>query len=67
LDWLDTTIANVVLNYMAGGMGVSEDEATWVVACVRRRHLSVCPAKRRVAPASGRSAFAGGYSLLRLV
>jgi hypothetical protein len=39
LDWLDTIIANVVLNYIAGGMGVSEDEASRVVACVRRRHL----------------------------
>src|ERR1700678_1303482 len=28
---LDTTIANVALPYIAGGMGVSEDEASWVV------------------------------------
>jgi hypothetical protein len=41
LDWLDTTIANVVLNYIAGGMGVSEDDASWVVACVRRRHFEM--------------------------
>lgn len=31
METLDTTIANVVLNYIAGGMGVSEDEASWVV------------------------------------
>jgi MFS transporter, DHA2 family, multidrug resistance protein len=31
MEVLDTTIANVVLNYIAGGMGVSEDEASWVV------------------------------------
>ncbi|HUI15929.1 MAG TPA: DHA2 family efflux MFS transporter permease subunit [Xanthobacteraceae bacterium] len=31
MEVLDTTIANVVLNYVAGGMGVSEDEASWVV------------------------------------
>src|SRR5262249_25142625 len=28
---LDTTIANVALPYIAGGLGVSEDEASWVV------------------------------------
>ncbi len=31
MEVLDTTIANVALNYVAGAMGVSEDEASWVV------------------------------------
>jgi MFS transporter, DHA2 family, multidrug resistance protein len=31
MEVLDTTIANVVLPYIAGGMGVSDDEASWVV------------------------------------
>jgi MFS transporter, DHA2 family, multidrug resistance protein len=31
MEVLDTTIANVALPYIAGGLGVSEDEATWVV------------------------------------
>ena len=31
MEVLDTTIANVVLPYIAGGMGVSYDEASWVV------------------------------------
>ena len=31
MEVLDTTIANVALPYMAGGLGVSEDEASWVV------------------------------------
>ena len=31
MEVLDTTIANVLLQYIAGGMGVSEDEASWVV------------------------------------
>jgi MFS transporter, DHA2 family, multidrug resistance protein len=31
METLDSTIANVVLPYIAGGMGVSEDEASWVV------------------------------------
>jgi DHA2 family multidrug resistance protein len=31
MEILDTTIANVALRYIAGGLGVSEDEASWVV------------------------------------
>jgi MFS transporter, DHA2 family, multidrug resistance protein len=31
MESLDTTIANVALPYIAGGMGVSEDEASWVI------------------------------------
>ncbi len=31
MEVLDTTIANVVLPYIAGGMGVSDDEASWMV------------------------------------
>ena len=31
MEVLDTTIANVALPYVAGGMGVSADEASWVV------------------------------------
>src|SRR5258708_6448443 len=31
MEVLDTTIANVALPYIAGGMGGSEDEASWVV------------------------------------
>jgi DHA2 family multidrug resistance protein len=31
MEVLDTTIANVALPYIAGGVGVSEDEASWVV------------------------------------
>ncbi len=31
MEVLDTTIANVALPDIAGGLGVSEDEASWVV------------------------------------
>jgi MFS transporter, DHA2 family, multidrug resistance protein len=31
MEVLDTTIANVALPYIAGGLGVSADEASWVV------------------------------------
>jgi DHA2 family multidrug resistance protein len=30
MEVLDTTIANVALRYIAGGLGVNEDEASWV-------------------------------------
>ena len=39
METLDSTIANVVLPYIAGGLGVSEDEASWVVTTSgRQRH-----------------------------
>ena len=28
MEVLDTTVANVLINYIAGGLGVSEDEAS---------------------------------------
>ncbi len=31
MEVLDTTIANVALRYISGGLGVSQDEASWVV------------------------------------
>ena len=31
MEVLDTTIANVALRYIAGGLAVSGDEASWVV------------------------------------
>src|SRR4029077_9408837 len=31
MEVLDTTIANVALRYIAGSMGVSQDEASWAV------------------------------------
>ena len=31
IEVLDTTVSNVALPYIAGGLGVSMDESTWVV------------------------------------
>ena len=31
MEGLDTSIANVALPYMAGGLGASNDESTWVL------------------------------------
>jgi DHA2 family multidrug resistance protein len=31
MEVLDTTVANVLIDYIAGGLAVSEDEVSWVV------------------------------------
>jgi DHA2 family multidrug resistance protein len=31
MEVLDTTVANVLIDYIAGGLAISEDEASWVV------------------------------------
>ncbi len=41
MEVLDTTIANVALPYIAGGLAISADEASWVVTTylsVKRHH-----------------------------
>ena len=34
MEVLDTSIANVALPHIAGGLGASQDEATWVLTSV---------------------------------
>src|SRR5271170_5227834 len=49
MEVLDTTIANVALRYIAGGLGVSEDEAFWVgddLPGLQRRHPDGKPVPR---------------------
>jgi len=43
MEVLDTTIANVALPYIAGGLGVSEDEASWVVTTYLVSNPSLSP------------------------
>ena len=50
MEVLDTTIANVALPYVAGGLGVSEDEASWVVTT----YLVANAASLTVSPFLGR-------------
>ena len=50
MEVLDTTIANVVLPYIAGGMGVSDDEASWVVTTYLVAN-AVSPRQVRSSPA----------------
>jgi MFS transporter, DHA2 family, multidrug resistance protein len=57
MEVLDTTIANVVLPYIAGGMGVSEDEASWVVTTYLVANAVILTASSYLAQRFGRKAF----------
>jgi DHA2 family multidrug resistance protein len=57
MEVLDTTIANVALPYIAGGMGVSEDEASWVVTTYLVANAIVLTASSFLAKRFGRKAF----------
>lgn len=57
MEVLDTTIANVALPYIAGGMAVSPDEATWVVTTYLVANAIVLTASSHLAKAMGRRRF----------
>ncbi len=57
MEVLDTTIANVVLPYIAGGMGVSEDEASWVVTTYLVANAIILTASSYLAKRLGRKTF----------
>ena len=57
MEVLDTTIANVVLPYIAGGMGVSEDEASWVVTTYLVANAVIVTATSFLANRLGRKKF----------
>jgi MFS transporter, DHA2 family, multidrug resistance protein len=57
MEVLDTTIANVALRYIAGGLGVSEDEASWVVTTYLVANAIVLTARAYLAKRLGRKAF----------
>ncbi len=57
MEVLDTTIANVVLPYIAGGLGVSEDEASWVVTSYLVANAVALTASAFLARRFGRKAF----------
>src|ERR1700688_1429936 len=54
---LDTTTPNVALPYIAGGMGVSEDEASWVVSAYLVSNAIILTAPRFLARMLGRKTF----------
>ena len=57
MEVLDTTIANVALPYIAGGMGVSEDEASWVVTTYLVSNAVILTASSFLARMLGRKTF----------
>ncbi len=57
MEVLDTTIANVALNYVAGGMGVSSDEASWVVTSYLVSNAIILTASGFLAGLLGRKRF----------
>jgi DHA2 family multidrug resistance protein len=57
MEVLDTTIANVALPYIAGGMGVSQDEATWVITTYLVANAIILTASSYLARKFGRKTF----------
>jgi MFS transporter, DHA2 family, multidrug resistance protein len=57
MEVLDTTIANVALRYIAGGLGVSEDEASWVVTTYLVANAIIVVATSFLSQWFGRKAF----------
>src|SRR6202051_410585 len=57
MEVLDTTIANVALPYIAGGMGVSDDEASWVVTTYRVSNAIILTPSSFLARKLGRKTF----------
>src|ERR1700761_902320 len=57
METLDTTIANVALPYVAGGLGVSEDEASWVVTTYLVANAVSLTASSYLAQRLGRKSF----------
>ena len=57
MEVLDTTIANVALRYIAGGLGVSEDESSWTVTTYLVANAIIVTATGWLAKRFGRKAF----------
>jgi MFS transporter, DHA2 family, multidrug resistance protein len=57
MEVLDTTIANVALPYMAGSLGASTDQSTWVLTSYLVSNAIVLPISGWLAGAIGRKRF----------
>src|SRR2546428_2138107 len=57
MEVLDTSIANVALPYMAGNLGASNDESTWVLTSYLVSNAIVLPITGWLAGAFGRKRF----------
>lgn len=57
MEVLDTTIANVALRHMAGGVGASQDESTWILTTYLVTNAIVLPVSGYLATLLGRKRF----------
>lgn len=57
MEVLDTSIANVALPHIAGGLGASEDQATWVLTSYLVANAIVLPASAYLTTFIGRKRF----------
>ena len=57
MEVLDTTIANVSLRHIAGGLGASQDEATWILTSYLISNAIVLPVSGWLATLIGRKKF----------
>jgi len=57
MEVLDTSIANVALPHIAGGLGASQDEATWVLTSYLVSNAIVLPASAYLTTFIGRKRF----------
>jgi MFS family permease len=67
MEVLDTSIANVALPYMAGSLGASNDESTWVLTSYLVSNAIVLPISGWLAEVTAASGFSwpASYSLPR--
>ena len=57
MEVLDTSIANVALPHIAGGLGASQDEATWVLTSYLVSNAIILPASAYLTSFVGRKRF----------
>jgi DHA2 family multidrug resistance protein len=57
MEVLDTTIANVALTHMAGSLGASEDESTWILTSYLVSNTIILPISGWLANVIGRKRF----------
>src|SRR5215470_17440737 len=57
MELLDTSIANVALPYIAGGLGASNDQSTWVLTSYLVSNAIILPMTGWLAGAVGRKRF----------
>jgi DHA2 family multidrug resistance protein len=57
MEVLDTSIANVALPYIAGGLGASNDESTWVLTSYLASNAIILPVSGWLAGTFGRKRF----------